>query len=153
MADQDEIRTTSSTGGEKGTKLARYDLVPVGPLKLLAEHYGKGALKYSDRNWERGYEWSKSYAALQRHANQFWSGDTYDTETGSHHMLGVIFHAMALIEWNETHPEFDDRAFHELSIIDSFDNLAEFEEWMNNIKLRVMEYIEANTNQDRNPDA
>ena len=53
----DEVRSVSTTGGEKGTKLARYDLLPVGPLRQVAEHYGKGASKYADHNWRRGYEW------------------------------------------------------------------------------------------------
>lgn len=107
--DTEEVRSVSSTGGAKGTKLARYDLLPVGPLRQVAEHYGKGASKYADHNWRRGYEWSKSYAALMRHATQFWSGEDIDEETGSHHMAAVAFHALALLEYAKTHPEFDDR--------------------------------------------
>lgn len=107
--DTEEVRSVSSTGGAKGTKLARYDLIPVGPLRQVAEHYGKGAAKYADHNWRRGYEWSKSYAALMRHATQFWSGEDVDEETGSHHMAAVAFHALALLEYAETHPDFDDR--------------------------------------------
>lgn len=85
-----EVRTTSSTGGQKGVKLARFELIPTGPLKAVAEHYGKGAEKYEDRNWERGYEWSKSYAALQRHLNAFWSGEDIDEETGSPHLAAAV---------------------------------------------------------------
>lgn len=104
-----EVRTVSASGGEKGVKLARYDLMPVGPLKQVAEHYGKGAEKYDAHNWRRGYEWSKSYAALQRHAAQFWGGEDIDEETGSHHMAAVVFHALALLEFAESHPDYDDR--------------------------------------------
>lgn len=104
-----EVRTTSSTGGEKGMKGARFDLVPVGPLTTVAELYGKGAEKYADHNWRKGYEWSKSYAALMRHATQFWNGENNDAETGLPHMASVAFHAMALIEFMESHPDFDDR--------------------------------------------
>lgn len=99
----------STTGGEKGVKLARFDLLPAGPLRQVAEHYGKGAEKYAARNWERGYEWSKSYAALMRHAWQFWAGEDIDAETGSHHMAAVVFHALALLQFADTHPDFDDR--------------------------------------------
>lgn len=104
-----ETRTVSSTGGEKGVKPARYDLIPAGPLRQVAEHYGKGAEKYDARNWERGYEWSKSFGALMRHAWQFWAGENIDEETGSHHGAAIVFHALALIEFGDTHPEFDDR--------------------------------------------
>jgi len=106
----EEIRVKNAeTGGEKGQKLARFDLIPANALIHLAEHYGKGAAKYADRNWERGYDWRLSFAAIQRHSWQFWSGETYDEDTGSHHMAAVAFHALALITFNETHPELDDR--------------------------------------------
>lgn len=73
-----EVRTTSSTGGQKGTKLARYDLIPVHPLRLLAEHYGRGAAKYADNQWRRGYEFSKSIAARTRHFEAWRGGEDFD---------------------------------------------------------------------------
>jgi hypothetical protein len=106
----DEVRVIDpETGGEKGTKLARFDLIPADALWQLAEHYGIGATKYADRNWERGYDWSLSYAALMRHAVTFWQGHDIDSETGSHHMAAVAFHALALLTFDITHPEKDDR--------------------------------------------
>lgn len=73
-----EIRSVSPTGGEKGVKLERFDLIPIGPLTALARHYGRGALKYDNHQWRKGYEWSKSYAALLRHLTEFWNGQDYD---------------------------------------------------------------------------
>lgn len=73
-----EIRTTSNTGGQKGVKLERHDLIPQIPLQMLAEHFGRGARKYDDHQWRKGYEWSKSYSAMQRHSSDFWSGKDYD---------------------------------------------------------------------------
>jgi len=107
-----EVRTTSSTGGEKGTKPERYDLIPIDAMAAVARLYGVGAKKYAEHNWRRGYEWSKSYAALQRHANAFWNGEDYDpefTDFPSPHLAGVIFHALALITFMQEQPEFDDR--------------------------------------------
>lgn len=104
-----EVRTTSSTGAQKGVKPEAYALLPVEALAEVARHYGKGAEKYAAHNWRKGYEWSKSYSALQRHANAFWNGEDTDAETGSHHMAGVIFHALSLITFTTEHPEFDDR--------------------------------------------
>jgi hypothetical protein len=112
-----EIRTVASSGGEKGVKSARFDLIPADSLWLLAELYGRGAEKYEARNWERGYEWSKSFGALMRHAWLFWSGQDLDDGpggTGLPHMACVAFHAFALMEWASTHPEFDDRPSSEL---------------------------------------
>lgn len=97
------------TGGEKGSKDARFDLIPAGPLTELAKHYGAGAKKYEDRNWERGYRWSLSFAAMMRHAWAWWRGEDSDEETGSHHLVAVAWHALALLEFRHTHPEKDDR--------------------------------------------
>ena len=85
-----------NTGGEKGSKLARFDLIPPEAMWSLAEHYGKGCAKYADRNWERGYKWSLSVAALQRHLHQWLMGEDKDEETGTHHLIAVVWHAMAL---------------------------------------------------------
>ena len=52
----EETRVVSDTGGEKGSKQARYDLIPAIPLDELARVYGRGAEKYLERNWERGYD-------------------------------------------------------------------------------------------------
>lgn len=42
----DEVRQTSDSGAQKGSKLARYDMIPADALELVAKHYGKGAEKY-----------------------------------------------------------------------------------------------------------
>jgi hypothetical protein len=132
-----ETRTKSSTGGEKGVKLARFDLIPVGPLTELAEHYGVGASKYDNHQWRQGYEWSKSYAALMRHLTAFWAGFDYDlcsndpdgcshvdtdgnpfvavrddacfNHTGSHHLAAVAWHSFCLLEFKDAHQDHDDR--------------------------------------------
>ncbi|MDQ8040641.1 DUF5664 domain-containing protein [Cellulosimicrobium sp. XJ-DQ-B-000] len=104
-----EVRTVSSTGAAKGVKPERYDLLPVEALATVARHYGVGAAKYAAHNWRGGYEWSKSYAALQRHANAFWSGEDIDAETGSPHMAAVAFHALTLLTFMVEQPGFDDR--------------------------------------------
>lgn len=132
-----EVRTVSTTGGEKGAKAARYSLIPPFPLRKLAEHYGRGALKYADHNWRRGYKWSLSIDALQRHFQAFQDGEDLDVclgheqdcafedkdgnpfpgvpgvecynHTGNHHIDGVNFHGFALRYFAEYFPEYDDR--------------------------------------------
>lgn len=76
--EQFEVRTTSSTGGQKGVKLERHSLIPARPLRLLAEHYGKGAKKYAVHQWREGIEWDKLFDAHQRHTWTFWEGEDYD---------------------------------------------------------------------------
>lgn len=106
-----EVRSVSSTGGQKGTKLERHDLIPAEALKQLAEHYGAGAKKYDDHNWRKGYEWSKSLAALHRHLRQFEdpTESDFDEETGSNHLVAVAWHALTLLVFYSQHKEFDDR--------------------------------------------
>lgn len=104
-----ETRVTSATGASKGTKEARYDLIPIPALDLLARLYGKGAEKYAAHNWRLGYDWSKSYAAAQRHMNAFWAGEDVDPETQVPHVINAAFHMFALATYITEHPEFDDR--------------------------------------------
>jgi hypothetical protein len=105
-----EIRVVDpETGGAKGRKIEEYAFIPVGPLAEVARVYGHGMRKYAARNWERGYDWSLSYSAMQRHANAFWGGASIDEGTGCHHLASVVFHALALMEFERTHPEKDDR--------------------------------------------
>jgi len=88
------------TGGEKGSKLARFDLIPPEALWELAEVYGKGCKKYDDRNWEKGYRWGLSVAALQRHLQLWLMGEDIDPETGRHHLAQVAWHAFTLLTFH-----------------------------------------------------
>src|SRR3972149_4144126 len=96
MSDKEVRIVDPLTGGEKGSKLAMFSLIPYEFLWALAEHYGKGAFKYAARNWERGYKWSLSYDAHSRHMNQWLQGEDNDTETGSNHLTAAIWHLIAL---------------------------------------------------------
>ena len=106
---------TSSTGASKGSKSARFDLIPAGVLLELAEHYGRGAEKYAPvngrDNWRNGYDWGLSLAALMRHLNAFQRGEDIDEETGSKHMIAVAWHAFTLVEFMN-HPD----------LVETFDN-------------------------------
>lgn len=69
-----------NTGGEKGSKDAVIgDACPKALLEL-AKVYGMGRKKYARLNYLKGYDWSLSYDALQRHAMLFWAGEEKDGE-------------------------------------------------------------------------
>jgi len=107
-----EVRTTSSTGGEKGVKPQRYDLLPREGLDAIAEVFAFGAEKYASHNWRKGYEWSKSYSALMRHMTAHWSGETNDPESGLPHLAHAGCHVMFMLTWLSEQGEggtFDDR--------------------------------------------
>ena len=113
----EEWISESETGGRKGQKLARYDLLDPGVMDAIARQFGRGAYKYGDRNYQKGYNWSLSYAAAQRHLNAFWSGEDWDRDPfwdqqnlgNPHHLDAAIFHLMALREFFDRYPQFDDR--------------------------------------------
>lgn len=105
-----EVRHTSDTGAQKGRKLARFSLIPWDALHLVAEHFGRGAAKYEDRNWEGGYPWSWSYDALMRHLTAWWQGEDRDAETGSLHIVAVAWHALVLVAFQIRGKGTDDRS-------------------------------------------
>lgn len=86
-----------------------FDLFDAEVLRLLALHYGRGALKYGDSNYQLGYNWDLSFAALNRHLWQHQSGQFLDEETGSPHLVAVVWHAITLLWFYENKPEFDTR--------------------------------------------
>lgn len=92
-----EVRATDAeTGAQKGRKPEEYALIPVGALADIARVYGYGARKYSPNNWRKGYPWSWSYSALQRHLNAFWDGEDLDPESGLPHLAHAGFHVLTL---------------------------------------------------------
>jgi len=106
-----EVRQTSSTGGEKGQKLERHDLIVEPFLEQLALVCGMGAEKYDDDNWRKGYSWRLSYGALKRHLRLFWTGENFDDESGLHHLAHAAWHCMALYKYSTApqYADFDDR--------------------------------------------
>jgi len=81
----------------------RYDLIPVGPLRRVADLYARGAIKYDDNNWMKGQPYSRAYASLFRHVIGWREGDRTED-----HLAGVIFNAMALMYYEDNKPELDD---------------------------------------------
>jgi hypothetical protein len=105
-----EIRVVDPvSGGEKGSKPERFDLIPVEALEAIARVYGIGSAKYADRNWERGYRYGLSFAAMMRHAWAWWRGEDRDRESGESHMAHVAWHALALMTFRSRRIGSDDR--------------------------------------------
>lgn len=97
------------TGGAKGRKAERYELVPWPAMGAVARVYAHGARKYDEWNWLRGYAWSLSIGAAFRHLAAFTAGEDNDPESGLPHPAHVVFHMLALITFMRLHPDLDDR--------------------------------------------
>ncbi len=109
------------TGGEKGQKEERFDLFPFDALEEVARVYGKGAQKYSDDNWLRGYAWRLSAGALLRHVSRFMCGEDRDPETGCLHLAHAAWHCLTLITFNLRGLGTDDRKPPEYQTEDPWD--------------------------------
>lgn len=86
----------------------RLDLLPIEWEWALGDITTKGAIKYDDRNWEKGMPWSKIVGPLRRHLGKFQAGERYDGlkydkaagTTGCHHMGMVAWNALALMSYD-----------------------------------------------------
>ncbi len=67
----------------------RYDLLSFDAIKGLVEILTMGAKKYGVRNWEKGIEWSRIFAATLRHLFAWWNGEDIDVESGKKHIHHV----------------------------------------------------------------
>lgn len=105
----EERITNPQTGGQKGRKPERYELLPFDVLAEVARVYAMGASKYEDDNWKLGYDYGLSFGALMRHITAWWEGENNDLESGESHLAHAVFHCFTLM-WFEMHGEgFDDR--------------------------------------------
>ena len=44
-----------------------YDLLPGDAIEEIVKVLQFGAVKYGERNWEKGMKWNRPFAALMRH--------------------------------------------------------------------------------------
>lgn len=91
-----------------------WDLLPYDALDELAKLYSLGAQKYESRNWERGFRYGRTFAAMMRHATLWFTSkirgdDGKDPETGLSHMVAVAWNALALVTFELRGIGEDDR--------------------------------------------
>ena len=111
-----EVRITDpKTGGAKGQKPERYDLLPFDALDEVTRVYAFGEGKYPTGedgvpNWQKGYRWSLSLGAMFRHGSRIMQGEDYDPESGCLHAAHIAWHALLLITYKLRGLGTDDRA-------------------------------------------
>src|SRR6266850_5329226 len=99
----------TKTGGAKGQKPERFDLIPMAALEEVARVYGMGAKKYDDYNWLKGYKWSLSFGAMLRHISLWMMGQSTDKESGLHHLAHAAWHCLTLMSFELYQLGSDDR--------------------------------------------
>ena len=81
----------------------RFDLLPMCVLMRLAKHYEKGAIKYSERNWEKGIPAHSFADSAMRHLVKYLDG--WEDED---HLIAAIWNLMGLAWTEEKKPELMD---------------------------------------------
>ena len=96
-------REEFDSGAKRDTQAGkpRYDLIPAGPLKRLADLMARGAEKYDDNNWTKGMPSSRFLASLLRHVEAYRLGDRDED-----HLAAAVFNAFAVMYFEGT--EWDD---------------------------------------------
>jgi hypothetical protein len=82
-----ERKTITVGEGKKfDTDKLPYDLLPGDAIEEIVKVLQFGAVKYGERNWEKGMRWNRPFAALMRHMWAWWKGEEKDPETGLSHL-------------------------------------------------------------------
>lgn len=121
MTTKDTVKPSDLIGGFKADSgKDRMDLIPPEAVFAYARILSFGAAKYSDRNWEKGMNWSRCFAAGMRHLWAWWGGaaptgrnfmlGSQDDETKYSHLWHALFCVAALVTYEEREMRsFDDR--------------------------------------------
>jgi hypothetical protein len=81
----------------------RFDLFSPFALERIAKIYEKGAIKYEDRNWEKGSPFSRTLDSVIRHVMQYMMG--MDDED---HLAQAAWNLIAIMHLEQTKPYLDD---------------------------------------------
>ena len=105
-----EVRHTDpNTGGQKGAKMEVLGDIDPASLMDMARVAGYGRQKYEQYNYVRGYAWSLSYNAMQRHLAAWWGGEDTDPESGMPHLAHAAVHCCFLLTFQREGRGTDDR--------------------------------------------
>jgi hypothetical protein len=80
---------------DKAVGKGRFDLIPAYPLHRLAKLYEAGAIKYADRNWEKGMPTGQFMDSAFRHLMNYQDGDRSED-----HLTAVVWNMFGLI-WTQ----------------------------------------------------
>jgi len=113
MTSRNKPRSTPGHKSDVGKN--RLELLPYDAINEVGKVLTLGADKYGPRNWEKGIDYGRVYAALQRHATAWWLGQDKDPETGLSHLAHCAANALFLLAYEQRgRRALDDRPRSEL---------------------------------------
>ncbi len=109
-------RQEFDTGSVRDTRdgKGRFDLISPFAMYRIAKHYEGGAVKYGDRNWEKGQPIMRYLDSAERHINNLKAALLLGKQTEDHaaaiiwNMMGYI-HTEEMLKINRLPIELDDR--------------------------------------------
>lgn len=98
-------RAVYASGAVRDNSLGkgRFDLIPFQMMMRVAKHYENGAIKYCDRNWEKGMQVSRYIDAAMRHLQKYLDG--WNDED---HLAAVIWNCASVMHHEAELPEMQD---------------------------------------------
>ena len=95
----------------------KYTMIPQLALKQVAKVFTHGADKYGDFNYSKQCDVLRYIDAMQRHTNQYLTGEDMD-ESGVHHLACVAANALMALDGilNETMIDNRNKAYESISI-------------------------------------
>lgn len=98
LKDSGKREVNETTGAQRDTRegKGRYDLLSPFLEARLARIMELGAIKYDERNWEKGMKLSRYLDSAKRHLNQFHQGYTDED-----HLAQAIWNLQALLHTKE----------------------------------------------------
>jgi len=109
----------SADGRKDDEDKVRLELIPPEFIFAVGSVLTFGAIKYEDRNWEKGMSWGRVFGASLRHLMAWWGGKRpttknfvfgdLDTETGMSHLWHAACCICFLVTYEERAIGKDDR--------------------------------------------
>lgn len=119
---KEEIQALRTIGGlptypdpyQEGVKFdegkLRWDLLPWDAVEDIVCILTYGAQKYDDRNWEKGMDHGRLFAACQRHLKSYWQDrENIDPESNLHHLAHAACNLIMLLALHRREQGKDDR--------------------------------------------
>jgi hypothetical protein len=105
--EKDLVNKNSAIKNDQGK--VPLSLLSTTALMEIAKVLEFGKEKYAADNWRKGFMWRRTLDAALRHLLAFNDGEDKDPETGLSHLAHLGCNIMFLLEFEQTHPEMDDR--------------------------------------------
>lgn len=111
-------RTEFTTGAQRDMHAGkgRFDLLPWHAIHDVAKHCEEGALKYGERNVDKGIPQHSFIDSAFRHLKNYWTG-----ETDEHHLRAAAWNILWALEQETTHPELMDLPYRDKKAVFNYD--------------------------------